>query len=143
MSEENTLLLLHEISERLRGLESKIIGVKNMAAIENLKGKVEQLFDRVEARYSSFLPFSGKYLKEFRAVILANLDRLKANWEQFNEDGDARKLIDLLMVFARGNLRLPWWLAPFQGAFLDGLHTWLLRNQDVFRDSIGSEAPRL
>jgi hypothetical protein len=135
--DDNTLLL-HEILTRLREMQSQQFGGKNVATIENLRGKVDSLFDRIEANYRPWLLFRGYYLRELRAVIKGSLDQLEVHWEHFHDSGDARKLIDFLIDYARGNLRM-----PFQGFFLSGLHTWLIQNQQIFRDTIGTTAPQL
>ncbi|HYE77944.1 MAG TPA: hypothetical protein VEI97_08160 [bacterium] len=130
--------LLLEILERLRRVESLLIGGGRMALITNLEARINSLVDRINSRYGTYLPFKGKYLQALRVFLLANLDTIRYQVESAFERGDVHLLIDYLINFSRGNLPLPFYYKPLAGMFLEGLRIWLHRNTDVFKDQIGA-----
>ena len=106
--------------------------------LQNLGQRVDSTTAKIVQSYGGFFPFQGKYLLAFRAFLLANTERLRGEWERFHTSGDVHKLIDFVIDLARGNLPVPWYLAPFAGAFLEALRVWLHANSNVFRDGIGA-----
>ncbi len=109
--------------------------------IQNLEARVRAMLDRIVERHSSRLPFGGTYLKAFRVHVLRTFATVRGQWEAFYESGDVHRLIDFLIDMARGNLPVPFYLAPFAGLFLESLRVWLHNNSDVIRGPVGEASP--
>lgn len=134
-----------EISERLRQIESRLLAPQGdrPMLIEQLKGRMERLFDKAHANVPSGL--SRTLVQRVRAVVLANLDGLKSQAEQFFDNGDFAGAVDFVLAFARGNVGkvVPWYLRPFvsEDKLLTQLGTWLKANAGLFREGIGELPP--
>lgn len=105
--------------------------------IEQAKQKIERLRLNIRSRYASRLPFNGRYVDAFAAFLQSNLAEVGTRWDKFHADGDARKFVDALIDFARGNLRVPFYLRPFANMALEGIRSFLHANADVVRDAVG------
>ena len=105
---------------------------------ENVEKRIIRIIEKITVSYSGYLPFGGKYLKAFGVVVAENANVLKHNWNEFFATGDASKLIDFLIDFARGNLPVPFYLKPFAGPALEVLRKWLHDHEDLFRDAVGT-----
>ncbi len=108
-----------------------------MAAIAELKSKIEFWFDRLEVRVKPILFFNGYYFKALRTFVLTNLDSVKAQIEDFFNRGDYAGLVEFLRVWANGNLPVSWIMRPFAKMFLNALADWAIQNQNQLRDAIG------
>lgn len=106
--------------------------------LRDLEKRIDTALTKVIQDYAGWFPFQGKYLQAFRSFALANTERIRAEWERFHESGDVHRLIDFVIDLARGNLAVPWYLAPFAGPFLETLRSWLHANADAIREPVGT-----
>ena len=106
--------------------------------LQNLEARIDAAFVRVIQSNNVRFPFASRYLPAVRTFAAKNSERLRAEWERFYQSGDAGKLIDFLIDFARGNLSVgfPWSLLA--GPFLEALRKWLHANPNILREPVGS-----
>lgn len=134
--------LLIEIAYLLRQerAERHQLGV-SIVQVEMLKGRIDAVFERAKARWSGWLPFRGRYVDALRDFLKANVDRIGEQLQAFLTQGDYHAAVSFLLDYARGNLSLPWYVAPFTGMLFESLRGWLLANPEKWASSIGQAPP--
>jgi len=129
----------YDLSERLRGIESLLLTKGNPMVANELKVKVNGLFDRIVNNYRSAL-FGGRYVNALRAFVLDNIDLVQHHLQAILTGGDFDASVKSIVTIARGNLKLPFPYNIFGGMALTSIEGWMLdkNNRDKMKEWIGS-----
>ena len=142
----NAALLLHEISERLRGLESRLFAYERYPTmmIEQLKTKLTAFFDKAYANGRS--EWVKTVISKTKMLVLSRLDSIKGQMEGLFDSEQFDTSVDFLTDFARGNIGtiVPWYLrlfVPSTDKLIAEMGVWLKANKGLFKEQIGTVQP--